>query len=75
MPNAVTWAYALLGWTHHVSESGITQRPLLQALVSFDLFACYLDTYAIESEHRHIIKREVFPSRPAIVIFKTAKNL
>jgi hypothetical protein len=77
MLNAVTWGYATLCWTRYVkyaSKSEIPQRTLLQALMSFDLFACYLNTmgFKIESECQDTIKRVAFPSRPAAVISKIA---
>ena len=78
MPNAVTWGYATLCWTHHVSKSGIPQRTLLQALLSFDLFACHLDTLCprgMGSECRDTIKRVAFSSRPGTVISKISKKL
>jgi hypothetical protein len=79
MPNAVTWGYATLCWTHHVkyaSKSGVPQRRLLQALMSFDLFACYLNTmgFTVDSECQDTIKRVAFPSRPATVISKVAEK-
>jgi hypothetical protein len=81
MSNAVTWGYAILCWTHHVdyaSDTGIPQRTLLQALISFDLFACYLNTlgFKMESECQDTIKRVVSsgPSRPATVISKIAEK-
>jgi len=46
--------------------------------MSFDLFACYLDTLGpekMESECRNTIKRVAFPSKPATVIAKIAKKL
>jgi hypothetical protein len=78
MLNAVTWAYATLCWTYHVnhaSNSGIPHRTLLQALMSFDLFACYLNRFKMQSECQDTIKRVAFPPRPATVIFKIAENL
>ena len=78
MPNSVTWVYAILCWTYHVTESGVPQRTLLQALMSFDLSACYLDvsgSQGIESECRDTIKRVAFPSKPATVISKIAEKL
>ena len=78
MPNAVTWAYARLNWTYHVRESGIPQQTLLHALMSFDLFACYLGTFKpgqIEPQCRDTIKRVAFPSRHGTVISKVAKDL
>ena len=78
MPNAVTWGYATLCYTHHVTKSGIPQRTLLRALMSFDLFACYLDSLGPEkmgSECRDTVKRVAFPSRPVTVISKVAEKL
>ena len=49
------------------TESGIPRGTLLEALMSFDLFACYLDTLGPEdmgSECRDTIKRVAFPSKP-----------
>ena len=77
-PNAVTWGYATIYWTDHVAESRIPQRTLLQALMSFDLFSCYLDTLdpeEMDPEYRNTIKRVVFPSRLDIVISKIAEKL
>ena len=78
MPNAVTWGYATLSWTHHVNTSGIPQQRLLQALMSFDLFACYfvsLRPTDIEPECRDTIKRVALPSRHATVISKLTEIL
>jgi len=72
-----TWGYATLCWTHHVPLSKISQRNLLQALMSFDLFACYLDTLGpiMESKCRDTLKRLAFSSRPSTVISKIAEKL
>ena len=78
MLNVVAWGYASFGWTYHVNKSGIPQQTLLRALMSFDLFACYLDTLGAEdmgSECRDTIKRVAFPSRPATVFSKSEKIL
>ena len=77
MLNAVTWGYATLCWTHLVTESGIPQQILLQSLMSFDLFACYVDILGPEmgSECRDTIKRVAFPSKPATVISKIVEKL
>ena len=56
-----------------MSESGIPRKTLLQALMSFDLFGCYLDTLRpeeMEPECRDTIKRVAFPSRHSILISK-----
>ena len=84
MFNAVTWGYATLCWTGLVTESGIPRETALQALqlMSFDLFACYLDTLGAgnvepESICRNTIKRVAFSSWPVngTAISKIAKNL
>ena len=78
MFNAVTWGYATLCWTRLVTKSGIPKQTLLQALMSFDLFGCYLDApppLRMEPECRDTIKRVVFYSRHATVISKPAENL
>ena len=80
MPNAVTWGYATLRWTHHVNKSGIPQQRLLQALMSFDLVACYLilvrpEHTAMERECWDTIKRVAFPPRHYTVISNHAKDL
>ena len=76
-PNAVTWGYATLFWTGLVATSGIPKQTLLQALMSFDLFACYLNPlgFKIGSECLDTIKRVAFPSNPATVISKIAEKL
>ena len=77
-PIAVTWGYATLCWTRLVTESGSPRQTLLQALMSFDLFGCYLDTLGpkeMESECRDTLKRVAFPSRPDTVVSKTADEL
>jgi len=46
--------------------------------MSFDLFACYLDTLGpekMETECRNTLKRVAFPSKPATVIAKISKKL
>ena len=77
MPNAVTWGYAILCWLFLVTESGIPQQTMLQALISFDLLACYLDALGpeMESECRDTIERLAIPSRPATVISMIAEKL
>ena len=76
MPNAVIWGLATLSWTRLMSESGIPRKTLLQALMSFDLFGCYLETLGpeeMESECRDTIKRVALPSRPDTVVSKVDK--
>ena len=50
---------------------------LLQALLSFDLFACYLNTLGFkvgsECQARDTIKRVAFPSRPTLISKITEK--
>ena len=78
MPIAVTWGHAIHFWSYHIAESGIPRQTLLQALMSFDLFGCYLDTLGpkMERECRDTIKRLAFPSRPRpTAISKIAENL
>ena len=78
MSNAVTWDYAIFCWTRHATASGTPERTLLQALMTFDLFGCCLDTFRpeeMEPECRDTIKRVVFPSRHTTVISKLAENL
>ena len=73
-----TWCYSTLCWTHLVTESGIPQRKLLQALMSFDLFACYLNTLGpkeMGSECHDTIKRVAFPSRPTTIFSKIAEKM
>ena len=36
-PISVTWGHATLSWTHHITQSGVPQPTLLQALLSFDV--------------------------------------
>ena len=76
MFNAVTWGYATLCWTRLVTDSGIPGQALLKALMSFDLFGCYLETLGpeeMESECRDTIKRVALPSRPDKVVSKVDK--
>ena len=78
MPNAVTWGYATLCWTRLVIESRISRQTLLQALMSFDLLACHLDTLGpenMEPECRDAIKRVAFSSRTDTVISNIAEKL
>ena len=78
MVNAVTWHYATFSWTYHVNQLRMPHRTLLQAMMSFDLCACYLDALGpgyMESECRDTIERVAFPSRPATVFSKIAKKL
>ena len=78
MPNAVTWGYAIFCWTRLVTDSGIQGQAMLEALMSFDLFGCYLETLGpeeMESECRDTIKRVAFPSRPDTVASIIADKL
>ena len=78
MPNAVTWGYATLCWTRLVTESGIPRQTLIQALMSFDLLSCYLDTMGLEEmepECRDTIKRVAFSSWVDTATSKIAKHL
>ena len=78
MPNAVTWGYATLRWTHHVNKSGTPRQTLLQALITFDLCRCYLDTLTPVQTIPgclETIERVAFPSRQATVISKLEQNM
>jgi NACHT domain len=78
IPHVVTWGYATLCWTDLITNSGIPPQTLLQALLSFDLFGCYLDTLdpkKIDPECQDTINRLAFPSRPDTVISKISENL
>ena len=77
--NAVTWGFATLNWTCLVTKSGIPRQTLLQALMSFDLFGCYLVTLRpileqLEPECQDTIKRVAF-SGHATLISKLVKKL
>jgi len=76
--SAVTWGYATLYWTHHVTESGIPEQRLLRALACFGIYACYVDTLGpqlMEDECRNTIKRVAFPPKPATVIARFTQKL
>jgi len=76
--SAVTWGYAVLYWTRHVTASGLPQQTLLQALVSFNIYACYVDALGLqrmEEDCRNTIKRVAFPAKPATALARIAENV
>ena len=77
MPHVVTWGYATLSWTHLVTKSGIPRQTLSQALMSFDLSGCYLNTliFEMEPDFRDTVRRVALPSRHASVISKLTEIL
>ncbi|KIM44060.1 hypothetical protein M413DRAFT_443122 [Hebeloma cylindrosporum] len=72
----LTWGYATLCWTHHVCKSGAPEQMVLEALMRFDILACYLNTLpSMGTECRETIKRVAFPSKPHTVMAKIAEKI